>query len=116
VHSFQTLLADLATYCRVQATTALNEKFVFTLQVRLTSTQQRTFELLGINPDRTSSSRLAFRQTKASSTPYRFDKGTFRLSRPQAPDASTDQQPEHEHQRRGAERECDLGWPLMLEG
>ena len=24
VHSFQTLLADLGTYCRIQATTALN--------------------------------------------------------------------------------------------
>ena len=27
VHSFQSLLADLATYCRIQATTALNEKY-----------------------------------------------------------------------------------------
>ena len=53
VHSFQTLLADLATYCRIQATTALNEKYVFTLHTRPTQTQQRAFELLGINPDRT---------------------------------------------------------------
>jgi hypothetical protein len=53
VHSFQTLLADLATYCRIQATTALNEKYVFTLHTRPTPTQQRAFELLGINPDRT---------------------------------------------------------------
>jgi hypothetical protein len=53
VHSFQTLLADLATYSRIQATTALNEKYVFTLHTRPTPTQQRAFELLAINPDRT---------------------------------------------------------------
>ena len=53
VHSFQTLLADLATYCRIQATTALNEKYVFTLHTKPTPTQQRAFELLRINPDRT---------------------------------------------------------------
>ncbi|HLZ05862.1 MAG TPA: IS1634 family transposase [Bradyrhizobium sp.] len=53
VHSFQTLLADLATYCRIQATTALNEKYIFTLHTRPTPTQQRAFELLGSNPDRT---------------------------------------------------------------
>lgn len=53
VHSFQTLLADLGTYCRIQATTALNEKYLFTLHTRPTPIQQRAFELLGINPDRT---------------------------------------------------------------
>ena len=53
VHSFQTLLADLATYARIQATTALNEKYLFTLHTRTTPIQQRAFELLGINPDRT---------------------------------------------------------------
>jgi hypothetical protein len=53
VHSFQTLLADLGTHCRIQAATALNEKYVFTLHTRPTPTQQRAFELLGINPDRT---------------------------------------------------------------
>jgi transposase len=53
VHSFQTLLADLGTYCRIQATTALNEKYIFTLHTRPTQTQQRAFELLAINPDRT---------------------------------------------------------------
>ena len=53
VHSFQTLLADLGTYCRIHATTTLNEKYVFTLHTRPTLTQQRAFELLGINPDRT---------------------------------------------------------------
>lgn len=42
VHSFQTLLADLATYCRIQA-----------LHPRPTPTQQRAFELLAVNPDRT---------------------------------------------------------------
>ena len=49
----QTLLADLATYCRIQATTALNEKYLFTLHTRPTPIQQRAFELLGIKPDRT---------------------------------------------------------------
>ena len=53
VHSFQTLLTDLATYSRIQATTALNEKYLFTLHTRATPIQQRAFELLGINPDRT---------------------------------------------------------------
>ncbi len=53
VHSFQTLLADLATYSRIQATTALNQKYVFILHTRPTPTQQRAFELLGINPNRT---------------------------------------------------------------
>jgi hypothetical protein len=53
VHSFQSLLADLATYCRIQATTALNEKYVFTLHTRPTPIQQRAFELLEIDPDRT---------------------------------------------------------------
>jgi hypothetical protein len=53
VHSFQTLLADLATYSRIQATTALNDKYIFTLHTRPTPTQQRAFELLSINPDRT---------------------------------------------------------------
>jgi hypothetical protein len=38
VHSFQTLLADLATYCRIQATTALNENF--TLHTKPTPIQQ----------------------------------------------------------------------------
>ena len=53
VHSFQSLLADLATYCRIQATTALNEKYVLTLHTRPTPIQSRAFELLAINPDRT---------------------------------------------------------------
>jgi hypothetical protein len=53
VHSFQTLLADLATYSRIQATSALNEKYIFTLHTKPTPIQKRAFELLGINPDRT---------------------------------------------------------------
>ena len=53
VHSFQSLFADLATYARIQATTALNDKYVFTLHTRPTPIQQRAFELLALNPDRT---------------------------------------------------------------
>jgi hypothetical protein len=53
VHSLQSLLADLATYSRIQATTALNEKYLFTLHTRPTPVQQRAFELLAVNPDRT---------------------------------------------------------------
>jgi hypothetical protein len=53
VHSLRTLLADLGTYCRLTATTAINQKYVFTVHTRPTPTQQRAFELLGINPDRT---------------------------------------------------------------
>jgi hypothetical protein len=53
VHSLRTLIADLATYCKIQATTALNEKYVFTLYPRPTPIQQRAFDLLGINADRT---------------------------------------------------------------
>jgi hypothetical protein len=41
VHSLQSLLADLATYARIQATTALNEKYLFTLSTRPTIVQQR---------------------------------------------------------------------------
>jgi hypothetical protein len=51
VQSFQSLLADLATYCRLQATTALNENYVFTVYSRPNQTQARAFELLGIKPD-----------------------------------------------------------------
>jgi transposase len=53
VHSFQSLLADLATYARIQATTVLNDKYVFTLHTRPTPIQQRACELLAVNPDRT---------------------------------------------------------------
>ena len=53
VHSFQTLLADLATYCRMQVATALNANYLFTVYSRPTPTQARAFELLGVKPDRT---------------------------------------------------------------
>jgi hypothetical protein len=53
VHSFQSLLVDLATYARIDATTALNDNYVFTLFSRATPVQQRAFELLGITPERT---------------------------------------------------------------
>ena len=53
VHSFHSLLADLAAYARIEATTALNEKYVFTLYSRPTPVQQRAFELLGVTPERT---------------------------------------------------------------
>jgi hypothetical protein len=53
VHSFQSLLADLATYSRIQATTALNDKYVFIVHTKPTAIQRRAFELLAVNPDRT---------------------------------------------------------------
>ena len=53
VQSFQSLLADLATYRRMQAATAINESYVFTVYSRPTQTQARAFELLGVTPDRT---------------------------------------------------------------
>ena len=34
VHSFQSLLADLATYSRMQAATAINENYLFTVETR----------------------------------------------------------------------------------
>lgn len=55
-HSFHGLLADLANfaaYARIDATTALDENYVFTLYSRPTPVQQRAFELLGITPERT---------------------------------------------------------------
>ena len=53
VQSFQSLIADLATYCRIQATTAFNENYQFTIYSRPNQTQARAFELLAIKPDRT---------------------------------------------------------------
>jgi hypothetical protein len=52
VHSLRTLLADLATYTRNEATTTADETCVFTLYPRPTQTQQRAFDLLGINAER----------------------------------------------------------------
>jgi len=53
VHSFQSLLADLATCSRIQVATALNENYVFTVYSRPTPAQARAFELLRVKPDRT---------------------------------------------------------------
>jgi transposase len=53
VQSFQSLLADLATYSRMQAATAINENYLFTVYSRPTQIQARAFELLGVKPDRT---------------------------------------------------------------
>ena len=53
VHSFHSLLADLATYSRMQVATALNENYLFTVYSRPTPSQARAFELLGVKPDRT---------------------------------------------------------------
>jgi len=53
VHSFQGLMAHLATYCRLTATTPINDKYHFTLYTKATPTQQQAFSLLGINPERT---------------------------------------------------------------
>jgi len=51
VHSFQSMLADLATYSRIQVATALNENYVFTVYSRPTPTQAHAFELLGVKPE-----------------------------------------------------------------
>ena len=53
VQSFQSLLADLATCSRMQAATAINENYVFTVYSRPTQTQARAFELLAVRPERT---------------------------------------------------------------
>ena len=53
VHSFQGLMAHLATYCRLTATTPLNDKYQFTLYTKPTPTQEQAFKLLAINPERT---------------------------------------------------------------
>ena len=50
VHSFQSLLADLATLAQNTVTTALNASHEFILHTRPTAIQQKAFDLLGINP------------------------------------------------------------------
>jgi transposase len=50
VHSFQSLIADLATLARNAVTTALNPNDEFILHTRPTAIQQKAFDLLGINP------------------------------------------------------------------
>jgi transposase len=51
VQSFQSLLRDLATYCYIKASTAINDKYIFTLYSRPTETQKKAFQLLGVKPD-----------------------------------------------------------------
>ena len=49
VHSFQSLLADLATLAQNTVTTALNASYEFILHTRPTVIQQKALDLLGIN-------------------------------------------------------------------
>jgi len=49
VHSFQSLLADLATLAQNTVTTALNASYEFILHTRPTVIQQKALNLLGIN-------------------------------------------------------------------
>jgi hypothetical protein len=53
VHSFPSLLADLATLTRNEAVTALAPDHMLTLYARPTPIQQKVFALLGIDPART---------------------------------------------------------------
>jgi hypothetical protein len=48
VHSFHTLLADLATMARNTITTAINPLYPLTVVTRPTPVQQKAFDLLGI--------------------------------------------------------------------
>ena len=48
VHSFRTLLADLATLARNTITTAINPLYPLTVVTRPTPVQQKAFDLLGI--------------------------------------------------------------------
>jgi hypothetical protein len=49
VHSFRSLLADLATLARNTITTAITPHYPLTVLTRATSIQQKAFDLLGIN-------------------------------------------------------------------
>jgi len=53
VHSFRSLLADLATLTRSTVSTALNENYTFTVDTRPTPIHNKAFELLGVKPERT---------------------------------------------------------------
>ena len=53
VHSFQSLLADLATLTHNTVVTALAPDPALTLYTRPTTLQQKAFDLLGIDPART---------------------------------------------------------------
>jgi transposase len=48
VHSFRTLLADLATLARNTVTTAINPRYPLTVVTRPTPVQQKAFDLLGL--------------------------------------------------------------------
>ena len=48
VHSFRTLLADLATMARNTIITAINPNYPLTVVTRPTPVQQKAFDLLGI--------------------------------------------------------------------
>jgi hypothetical protein len=50
VHSFHGLMAHLATYCRLTATTPLNDTYRFTLYTKATPVQEQAFQLLGVDP------------------------------------------------------------------
>ncbi len=49
VHSFQTLLADLATIARNTITTAITPNHPLTIVTRPTTTQHKAFQLLGVS-------------------------------------------------------------------
>ena len=49
VHSFQSLLADLATVARNTVTTAITPNYPLTIVTRLTTIQHKAFQLLGVN-------------------------------------------------------------------
>jgi hypothetical protein len=51
VHSFQSLLADLATLAKNTVTTALNPKHEFILYTRPTPLQQKALDLLDVKPE-----------------------------------------------------------------
>ena len=49
MHSFQTLLADLATMARNTITTAITQDYPLTVLIRPTPVQQKAFALLDVN-------------------------------------------------------------------
>ena len=53
VHSFQSLLADLATLTLNKTVTPLNDNYELNLFARPTPLQDKAFNLLGVKPERT---------------------------------------------------------------
>ncbi|NBC34230.1 MAG: tail length tape measure protein, partial [Alphaproteobacteria bacterium] len=51
VHSFRSLLADLATLTRNTVVAAINPDHPFTITARPTPLQQKAFDLLGVTPE-----------------------------------------------------------------